>query len=180
MSVRTITTSNQSFCPPPLRNGSMQTSLSLTLPYGAQQGSYCGVVASSNRDDGFFSGQSNYVDGLIYTGFRYQCVQYARRFLLHTTGCVFESCGRASAIFYMNHITDVQTNKTYPLIKHENGKSLTPPSPGDIIIYSYHAQLVPFGHVGIISYVDDKQVGVIEQNMMFGSFTSPDPNDVNA
>lgn len=56
MSVKAITTSNQSFCPPPLRNGSMQASLPLTLSYGMQQGSYCGVVASSNRDDGFFSG----------------------------------------------------------------------------------------------------------------------------
>lgn len=145
------------------------------LPYGDQQGSFRGVVACSNRDDGYFSGENNYVNNVIYTGYRYQCVEYARRFLLLTTGCVFGNCGRASEIYAMDEITDVQTGEKYALHHHHNdGSSSEKPQPGDIIIYPYHPELTPWGHVGVISYVDDYRVGIAEQNQYFGPFISPD------
>ncbi|EPY43784.1 trypanothione synthetase-like protein [Angomonas deanei] len=147
-----------------------------TLPYGEQQGSFKGVVACSNRDDGFFSGENNYVNQVVYTGFRYQCVEYARRFLLLTTGCVFGNCGRSSEIYKMRHITDVETAIEYPLVPHDNGVSTVRPQPGDVILYPFHPELTPWGHVGIISYVNETQVGIIEQNQFFGNFFSPDPN----
>ncbi|ESL09384.1 trypanothione synthetase-like protein [Trypanosoma rangeli SC58] len=147
-----------------------------SLPYGEKQGSFMEVAAVSNRDDGFFSGEANYVNHVIYTGFRYQCVEYARRFLLLTTGCIFASCGRASEIFGMRTLTHVETGATFNLIAHSNGESTRRPSPGDIIVYPYHAKLLPWGHVGVISYVDNKQVGIAEQNHTFSLFTSPDPD----
>ncbi|KAK7200513.1 trypanothione synthetase-like protein [Novymonas esmeraldas] len=144
------------------------------LPYGEHQGSFRGVVACSNRDDGYFSGENNYVNSLIYTGFRYQCVEYARRFLLLTTGCVFDNCGRASEIYAMDHLTHVETGERYTLHHHHNDGSATQaPAPGDIIIYPYHPELTPWGHVGIVSFVDDTRVGIAEQNQFFGPFTSP-------
>ncbi|ORC90364.1 putative trypanothione synthetase [Trypanosoma theileri] len=147
------------------------------LPYGEKQGSFRGVVASSNRDDGFFSGESNYVDYVVYTGFRYQCVEFARRFLLLTTGCIFGSCGRASEIFKMTTITHVETGVTYNFNAHPNGKSERRPAPGDIIVYPYHRQHMPWGHVGVISYVgDDGKVGIAEQNHVFFPFFSPSPD----
>ncbi|KAH9577968.1 CHAP domain [Trypanosoma melophagium] len=147
------------------------------LPYGDKQGSFRGVVASSNRDDGFFSGESNYVDYVVYTGFRYQCVEFARRFLLLTTGCIFGSCGRASEIFKMTNITHVETGSTYNFIAHPNGKSERRPAPGDIIVYPYHRLHMPWGHVGVISYVgDDGKVGIAEQNHVFVPFFSPSPD----
>lgn len=150
------------------------------LPYGEQQGSFRGVVACSNRDDGYFSGENNYVNYLIYTGYRYQCVEYARRFLLLTTGCIFDSCGRASEIYEMDHITDVQTGQEYALRHHRNdGTATERPQPGDIIIYPYHPELTPWGHVGVISYVDDHRVGIAEQNEYFGPFISPSESYLN-
>lgn len=146
------------------------------LPFGEQQGSFRGVVACSNRDDGFFSGENNYIHGTIYTGFRYQCVEYARRFLILTTGCIFEDCGRASEIFGMKHITNVETGATIPLVAHRNRKSTRKPAAGDILIYPYNKDLTPWGHVGIISYVDDAKVGIAEQNQYFGQFVSPHPD----
>ncbi|KPA81479.1 trypanothione synthetase-like protein [Leptomonas pyrrhocoris] len=144
------------------------------LPYGEQQGSFRGVVACSNRDDGYFSGENNYVNSLIYTGYRYQCVEYARRFLLLTTGCIFGNCGRASEIYAMDHITDVETGEKYTLHHHCNdGTATRKPQPGDVIIYPYHPELTPWGHVGVISYVDDHRVGIAEQNQYFGPFFSP-------
>ncbi|KPI88441.1 trypanothione synthetase-like protein [Leptomonas seymouri] len=144
------------------------------LPYGEQQGSFRGVVACSNRDDGYFSGENNYVNSVIYTGYRYQCVEYARRFLLLTTGCIFSNCGRASEIYAMDHITHVETGERYTLHHHSNnGTSTEKPQPGDIIIYPYHPELTPWGHVGVISYVDDHSVGIAEQNQYFGPFISP-------
>lgn len=147
------------------------------LPYGEQQGSFRGVVSCSNRDDGYFSGESNYVNSLIYTGFRYQCVEYARRFLLLTTGCVFGNCGRASEIYAMKHLTHVETGETYPLHHFNNdGTATSRPEPGDIIIYPFHPELAPWGHVGVISFVEGNRVGIAEQNHCFGSFISPDPD----
>lgn len=144
------------------------------LPYGEHQGSFRGVVACSNRDDGYFSGENNYVGTSIYTGFRYQCVEYARRFLLLTTGCVFANCGRASEIYAMDYITHVETGALYTLHHHNNdGTATQKPAPGDIIIYPYHPELTPWGHVGVISFVDDNRVGIAEQNHYFGAFTSP-------
>ncbi|EPY27168.1 trypanothione synthetase-like protein [Strigomonas culicis] len=156
-------------------DGSFSAEILLRLPYGEQQGSFMSVVASSNRDDGFFSGENNYVNQTIYTGFRYQCVEYARRFMLLTTGCVFGNCGRASEIYKMREVTHVETGATYPLVPHDNGTTKTPPKPGDVILYPYHEAMTPWGHVGIISYVDDSRVGIIEQNQFFGPFVSPDP-----
>ncbi|RNF11422.1 putative trypanothione synthetase [Trypanosoma conorhini] len=157
-------------------SGYGQVEPSRPLPYGEEQGSFMGVTASSNRDDGFFSGESNYVDHVVYTGFRYQCVEYARRFLLLTTGCVFASCGRASEIFAMRTLTHVETGATFEFIAHPNGKSTRRPTPGDIIVYPYHAKLLPWGHVGVISYADEQKVGIAEQNHTFTSFTSPGPD----
>lgn len=144
-----------------------------TLPYGEKQGSFRGVPACSNRDDGFFSGENNYVDHTIYTGFRYQCVEYARRFLLMTTGCVFSECGRASEVFAKDSIKHVETGESYPLVAHQNGTSTTRPRAGDVIIHPYEDGLCPWGHIGIVSYVDDTRIGVAEQNQCFGSFVSP-------
>ncbi|GET93525.1 trypanothione synthetase-like protein [Leishmania tarentolae] len=150
------------------------------LPYGEHQGSFRGVVACSNRDDGYFSGENNYVDTTIYTGFRYQCVEYARRFLLLTTGCVFANCDRASEIYAMDHITHVETGVQYTLHHHHNdGTATQKPTPGDIIIYPYHPELAPWGHVGVISFVEDNRVGIAEQNHYFGLFTSPSESYLN-
>ncbi|KAF8291242.1 putative trypanothione synthetase-like protein [Trypanosoma cruzi] len=156
-----------------VENGGVEASV--PLPYGEQQGSFMGVVAFSNRDDGFFSGEANYLYQKIYTGYRYQCVEYARRFLILTTGCVFGSCGGANEIFEMKTLKHIETDAKLDFIAHPNGKSKRRPTPGDIIVYPRHSQLLPWGHVGVISYVHNQKVGIAEQNYSFSLFTSPDP-----
>ncbi|RNF12850.1 trypanothione synthetase-like protein [Trypanosoma rangeli] len=75
----------------------------------------------------------------------------------------------------MRTLTHVETGATFNLITHSNGKSTRRPTPGDIIVYPYHAMLLPWPHIGVISYVDNKQVGIAEQNHTFSLFISLDP-----
>ena len=61
-----------------------------SLDFGEPLGSYHGVVAYSNLDDTFFSGEKNFMQGL-HTGYKYQCVEFARRFLLSVKACQFRA-----------------------------------------------------------------------------------------
>lgn len=142
-----------------------------TVPYGGVQGVFRGTVFYSNRDDGFFSGESNFVYG-VYSGFCFQCVEGARRFLLTSKGSIFGQCDRASEIFDMRVLTNVETGEEFEMRACENGKSTVRPHVGDLIIYPFHEEATPWGHVGVISYVspDDTFVGIAEQNQHFHHF----------
>ena len=133
------------------------------LDFEQPLGAFHGVVAYSNVDDHFFSGEKNYDHG-VYTGYKYQCVEYARRFLLNAKGCVFGNCGRAAEIFSMKTVTEVSTGVVHPLIGMPNGQSKEKPMPGDILVYPWDPVLMPVGHVAIISAVGDDWVGIAEQN----------------
>ena len=49
------------------------------LSFGTQVGAYNDVIAYSNYDDDYASGEYNYVDG-YNTGMKWQCVEYVNRY----------------------------------------------------------------------------------------------------
>src|ERR1700722_6168524 len=53
------------------------------------------VPAYSNGNDSFISNESNYLYG-VYMGMKWQCVEYARRWLFIRKGCVFDSVDAAN------------------------------------------------------------------------------------
>ena len=88
------------------------------------------------------------------TGFKWQCVEYARRYLLLRAGLVFGECVRASELFSQHNILhDVERGVEVEWPRSLNGGPC-PPNEGDVIIYPYVENKIPWGHVGVISHVE--------------------------
>ncbi|UJR32297.1 hypothetical protein I4U23_019761 [Adineta vaga] len=123
------------------------------------------VPAYSNGDDTYFSGEHHYFHG-IFTGFKWQCVEYARRWLLIRKTCIFRSVRSAADAWHeLSHIERVTDGKKFPLIPHANGSS-TKPKKDSLLIYSLCRDL-PFGHIAIITDVGDDFICIAEQNYRF-------------
>ena len=128
-------------------------------PYGAVLGvSSQEVKAYSNCQSQCLNPESSLFDG-IYTGIKWQCVEYARRWLLIHKGAVYGDVETAADIWHeIDHLTDVATNKKIPLESFLNG-SKHPPGVGDLLIYA--RALYNTGHVAVITNVDFEK-GLIE------------------
>ena len=124
------------------------------------------VPAYSNGNDEHFSGESHTVHG-IFTGYKWQCVEYARRWLLLRKTCTFDSIRSAAdawkELTYIKRVTDGQK---FPLIAHSNGSS-TLPKKGSFLIYPRNDRDLPFGHIAIITEVGRDYIRIAEQNYRF-------------
>jgi glutathionylspermidine amidase/synthetase len=99
-----------------------------------------------------------------YTGIKWQCVEYARRWLLVNRGMVYASVDIAADIWSdIDHLTEVSTGRKLPLESHPNG-SQQPPRVGDLLLYSTNFQGT--GHVAVVIDVDYEGgfIEVAEQN----------------
>jgi trypanothione synthetase/amidase len=131
-----------------------------------------GIAAHSNhlahKDEGF---HFNKEDG-FQTGMKWQCVEFARRWLLHRKGLILPDVYFAHHIFYIPHVFDAQDiTKTVPVRPVRNGTSAKPTA-DTLIIYSTQLGSFP-GHVGVIVDVGDNYVRVADQNRYFHKWTAP-------
>jgi hypothetical protein len=134
------------------------------LDFDEPLGTFHGVTAWSNQDDTYFSGERAFQYG-VYTGYKWQCVEYARRFMINVKGCQFGQVGPAYQIFGLTTVESVETGAEHPFVACENGKTTAKPRAGDTLVYPYHEKLMPVGHVAVISAVGDDWVGIAEQNV---------------
>jgi len=143
------------------------------LPHGALLGQTAeGVAAYSNDSVNSLAREPCRV-GDIVTGLTWQCVEFARRWLLQTRGLIFADVSIAAdlwdGVFQLSRVSD---NKTVPLDSHPNG-SRSKPINGDLLIYS--EAFLGTGHVAVV-IGHDSNAGVIhvaEQNY----FDRPWPAD---
>lgn len=71
----------------------------------------------------------------VFTGVRWQCVEFSRRFLIITKQVTFEGIDGAHQIFNINTVEDLtKKNKVIPFLKFKNGNQ-NPPQVGDLVIY---------------------------------------------
>ncbi len=105
----------------------------------------------------------HYVDG-VYTGYKWQCVEFARRWLLLNKGYVFEDIAMAYDIFKLRHVNIVGGNKTLPLQSFNNG-SKRAPEPGCMLIWNEGGEFELTGHVAIVTEVFDDCIRIAEQNV---------------
>jgi trypanothione synthetase/amidase len=123
------------------------------------------VPAYSNRNGSNFNIGRHYFHG-IYTGFQWQCVEYARRWLLIRKSCVFKdvlcACNIWSNVRYIERVTDGQQ---FPLRAVANG-SPEPPKKDSLLIYARSLRM-PYGHVAIITDVVADHVHIAEQNNLY-------------
>lgn len=132
----------------------------MTHNNGDRLDSLNGVVVFHNAGMGSVSGR-NVVDG-YNVGLKYQCVEFVKRYYLeHYSHRMSNSYGHAKD-FFSSAITDGEINPDRGLLQYTNGsKSL--PMVGDLVVLDGWKGN-PYGHVAIISAVDDGEVELVQQN----------------
>jgi glutathionylspermidine amidase/synthetase len=137
---------------------------SCVTPYGEILGqSRSGVSAYSNCNADCVIFEPHHLNG-TYTGIRWQCVEFARRWLLVNRGVVYGDVDYAYNIWdKINHFQSVADKKVIPVISIPNGAS-QPPRVGDLLIYS--KDFLGTGHVAVVTAMDadSHRLQVGEQN----------------
>jgi hypothetical protein len=135
-------------------------------PYGQVLGTAPGnVPAYSNCNSRcvvFFPNKEK----TIYTGIKWQCVEFARRWLLDNRGVVYGDVDTASDIWNkIPFVTRVADGRQFPLQPYLNGSSEAP-QVGDLLIYA--REYLNTGHVAVVIEVDLKSgiIKVAEQNFL--------------
>jgi hypothetical protein len=100
-----------------------------------------------------------------YIGYRWQCVEYARKWLIYNKGVSFKSIWHAYMIFDIDEVRDVtkeDCNYKFQSYKNEN---VFPPESGDLAIYPVDKG-TPWGHVAVMTNVnlDKGYIELSEQN----------------
>jgi hypothetical protein len=101
-----------------------------------------------------------------YTGIKWQCVEFARRWLLDNEGVVYGDVDIASDIWSkIPFVTRISDGRQLPLQPHLNGAS-EPPQVGDLLVYA--REYLNTGHVAVVTEVDLNSgvIRVAEQNFL--------------
>jgi hypothetical protein len=130
--------------------------------FGVPLGSYKGVVAYSNRKAGWGAGP-NEING-HFTGYKYQCVEFARRWMIQVKQLTFESIDCAYDIWDLDRVYNINTGQPSVLIGLPNGGN-APPIQDSILIFQ-RGPGVPWGHVAIVAEVNlaSKFIRIADQN----------------
>ena len=122
--------------------------------YGELIGTFNGVNAYSNQQGLLNSDETNHYNG-IYTGIKWQCVEYARRYLIVRHGITFSD---------VNNAYEIPRAKFTKL----NGNSVimnNNVAVGSLIIWPQYYKIDGYeGHVAVVSSISAKGIRVAEQN----------------
>jgi glutathionylspermidine synthase len=143
----------------------------VVVPFNEVQGiASTNVYAYSNGEDDFFPIERHYYHG-IFLGFKWECIEFARRWLLMRKTCVFPNIPQAADIWHkLKTIERVTDGKQFPLILHLNG-SLDMPKRDSLLIYPRSSEL-PYGHIAIICDVIPGFIRVAEQNYEYYNWSN--------
>jgi hypothetical protein len=130
--------------------------------YGEKLGENNGVEAYSNcrslcvnPEPNNISGKSLSLNKDVYTGIKWQCVEFARRWWIRQKGITFGSVESANEIFDLNNAEKLNS-KELIILKKEKNFSNNVPKVGNLIIYKKYSDL-PYGHVAVVVNVDTKK-----------------------
>ena len=100
----------------------------------------------------------------IFCGIRFQCVEYARRWLILVHNISFEQVDMAYQIFTSDNISfkNIWTKQSISYTKCPNGSTISPDT-GSILLWD-KADNYLTGHVAIILNIDENYVYIGEQN----------------
>ena len=141
-------------------------------PFGALLGYAPGGVAIYSSDYATANPQ-DYPDdaafrsylGHEYMGYKWQCVEFARRFLFLNYGFVFTDVGRAYEIFALRFLRRIVNDELLPLQAFANGCKRSPVA-GSLLIWQKGGEFEGTGHVAIITEVFADKVHIVEQNVI--------------
>ena len=128
--------------------------------FDKQIGVWNNVSIYSNKQYENDETNNNYYNG-IYTGIKWQCVEYARRYLIITRGITFSNVTSASEIPYAKFTT-------------LKGNVITPTNDlhiGSLIVWPKHYEFnTPHGHVAVVSSISPRGITIVEQNYNNNNF----------
>lgn len=98
-----------------------------------------------------------------FTGLQWQCVEYARRWMILIKGVTFPQVDNATNLWNINQATLLTDGTPYYFINIVND-NLSHPPVGSLLIYRKSAKF-PHGHVAVVVHVhSNNEVNIAEQN----------------
>lgn len=134
---------------------------SFNTPIGTQIDIFNGVPV-------YFNGKADKVHGRHYTpegynlGLKWQCVEFVKRYYYEIYGHKFPNSSGNAKDFFDKSLGDKDYNNKRGLLQIRNTREY-PPQVGDILVYDGNPDN-PYGHIAIISCVDNNQVEIVQQN----------------
>ncbi|HUM51174.1 MAG TPA: CHAP domain-containing protein [Chitinophagales bacterium] len=128
---------------------------------GQKLDSLNGVYVYYNGRVGHTGKRNLSVDG-YNIGLEYQCVEFVKRYYYQYYHHKMPDAFGNAKDFFDDTIADRKLNSKRNLIQYKN-PSVTKPAVGDLIIFDGHVGN-KYGHVAIISAVDDNKIEIIQQN----------------
>ncbi|EOY4397684.1 TPA: bifunctional glutathionylspermidine amidase/synthase [Escherichia coli] len=122
---------------------------------------YSSLDPQEYEDDAVFR---SYIDD-EYMGHKWQCVEFARRFLFLNYGVVFTDVGMAWEIFSLRFLREVVNDNILPLQAFPNGSPRAPVA-GALLIWDKGGEFKDTGHVAIITQLHGNKVRIAEQNVI--------------
>ncbi|MGL4667559.1 MAG: glutathionylspermidine synthase family protein, partial [Saezia sp.] len=126
---------------------------------------YSSDYSTANEEDHPDDASYRSYIGHEYMGYKWQCVEFARRFLYLNYGVVFTDVGKAYEIFALRFLRQPVNDAILPLQAFSNGGK-QPPVAGSLLIWQEGGEFKGTGHVAIITEVLDKKVRIVEQNVI--------------
>lgn len=102
----------------------------------------------------------NYSNDGYYYGYRWQCVEYVKRFYYDAKNHSMPDGYGNAKDFFDENLEDGMLNERRNLIQYKNGGTIKPQE-DDLIVFND----TKYGHVAIVTKVTDKYVEVIQQNV---------------
>jgi glutathionylspermidine amidase/synthetase len=101
---------------------------------------------------------------LAYSGMKWQCVEYARRWWVSQFDLYLLNVPRACDIWTRTFVRRLSDNKNVAIKMHDNGTSTVKPAVGDFLIWK-RTDEQPVGHIAVVSELTDTHVRIAEQNV---------------
>ena len=140
------------------------------------------VPAYSNCNNSFESGFDNiirYKNKNVFSGMQWQCVEYARRYLITKLGVTFASVVGAEDVFGLKTVESIENGKKYKFKTYKNNLNCRTknnmPRVNDVIIWARNKSDTPYGHIAVILKIEGDQIFIGEQNWSNDAWTSPRP-----
>lgn len=153
------------------------------LPFGAVMGHAPGGVPAYScdentmveEDDGFYLSHGDNV----FFGYKYQCVEFARRWLVQTMGLTFASIPMAYHIFELPVLIRLADKARLPVLRVRNGANVREhpeayPRLGSVIMWEEGGFFRWTGHVAIVTEATDTYIRVAEQNVLDAGWEGKD------
>jgi glutathionylspermidine amidase/synthetase len=94
----------------------------------------------------------------VFTGYKWQCVEFARRYLVMTSQFTFASIPMAYHIFQLDFVVRVSDNIKFPLIPCVNG-STRHPRAGELLIWRAGGKKIGrTGHGTLINFLSNQNM----------------------